>query len=148
MLFFVLYCFLFAVSTNLLTNSLSFIYLFLQLMSPAKIVFTWFLLTFLSHQLIMTVIKGSSWHIKCTVAGLVHFCIWIFMRQNGRQFHESVARRKLKWQDFYYNSRISSDMQYCNKSLFYTPKTGYKMPSLQGFHFYNNINIMQVFLSI
>ena len=63
------------------------------------------------------------------------------MRQNGRQFHESVARRKLKWQDFYYNSRISSDMQYCNKSLFYTPKTGYKMPSLQGFHFYNNINI-------
>ena len=93
-------------------------------------------------------IKGSSWHIKCTVSGLVHFCIWIFMRQNGRQFHESVARRKLKWQDFYYNSRISSDMQYCNKSLFYTPKTGYKMPSLQGFHFYNNINIMQVFLSI
>ena len=92
--------------------------------------------------------KGSSWHIKCTVSGLVHFCIWIFMRQNGRQFHESVARRKLKWQDFYYNSRISSDMQYCNKSLFYTPKTGYKMPSLQGFHFYNNINIMQVFLSI
>ena len=148
MLFFVLYCFLFAVSTNLLTNSLTFIYLFLQLMSPAKIVFTWFLLTFLSHQLIMTVIKGSSWHIKCTVSGLVHFCIWIFMRQNGRQFHESVARRKLKWQDFYYNSRISSDMQYCNKSLFYTPKTGYKMPSLQGFHFYNNINIMQVFLSI
>ena len=93
-------------------------------------------------------IKGSSWHIKCTVSVLVHFCIWIFMRQNGRQFHESVARRKLKWQDFYYNSRISSDMQYCNKSLFYTPKTGYKMPSLQGVHFYNNINIMQVFLSI
>ena len=93
-------------------------------------------------------LKGSSWHIKCTVSGLVHFCIWIFMRQNGRQFHESVARRKLKWQDFYYNSRISSDMQYCNKSLFYTPKTGYKMPSLHGFHFYNNINIMQVFLSI
>ena len=70
------------------------------------------------------------------------------MRQNGGQFHESVARRKLKWQDFYYNSRISSDMQYCNKSLFYTPKTGYKIPSLQSFHFYNNINIMQVFLSI
>lgn len=44
------------------------------------------------------------------------------MRQNGGQFHESVARRKLKWQDFYYNNRISSDMQYCNKSLFYTPK--------------------------
>ena len=70
------------------------------------------------------------------------------MRQNGRQFHESVARRKLKWQDFYYNSRISSDMQYCNKSLFYTPKTGYKIAFLQSFHFYNNINIMQVFLSI
>lgn len=67
------------------------------------------------------------------------------MRQNGRQFHESVARRKLKWQDFYYNSRISSDMQYCNKSLFYTPKQVIKCLPYKAFIFITILTLCKYF---
>ena len=67
------------------------------------------------------------------------------MRQNGRQFHESVARRKLKWQDFYYNSRISSDMQYCNKSLFIPQKQVIKCLPYKAFIFITILTLCKYF---
>ena len=67
------------------------------------------------------------------------------MRQNGRQFHESVARRKLKWQDFYYNTAYLQICSIVIKVFFIPQKQVIKCLPYKAFIFITILTLCKYF---